>query len=189
MNLKKRTTALIAMAALAVPVVAYAGGKYKSIKESEVTVRGKATPGPIPWDLSAKNAVTIVDDGTTIKLKLDGHKLDSMIPGRQGHTMKYVFHKGETGKEKRTIEVAVTHEALNKALASKASTVKATAQFSNGPVVPIDITGLSVSSETAKGVIKVSREKLGITEKICIETLKICVEDQLTIEAEITYSK
>ena len=188
MNLKNRTTALIAVAALAVPVLAYAGGKYKS-KDSSVTVRGTAHPGNIKWDLAAKNAVTVEDDGTTIKLKLDGHKLDSSIPGRKDHTMKYVFHVGETGKEKKTVEIAVTHEALDKAIADKASSVAATAKFSSGPVTPVKIEKLSVSGDTAKGVINVSRKALGVSEEICIPLLKICVDDPLTIEAEIKYTK
>jgi hypothetical protein len=188
MNLKNRTTALIAVAALAVPVLAYAGGKYKSAKDSSVTVRGTAHPGNIKWDLKADKAVTIDDDGTTIKLKLDGHKLDSGIPGRRGHTMEHVFFQGVKGKEKRTIEVAVTHEALDKAIAAKASSVAATARLSNGPVVPIKIEQLSVSGDKAKGVINVSRKALGIDE-ICIKLLKICVDDPLTVEASIDYTK
>jgi hypothetical protein len=190
MKLKNRLIAAVATAALAVPVIAYAAGKVKATG-STVTVNGTATPGNIKWDLTAKNAVTVTDDGTTIKLALDGHKFDSSVPGRRGHTMEYVFHQGDKGgkKEKRTIEVTVTHEALDKAVASKAKSIPATAKFSYGPATPVTIENWSLSDSTAKGTITVSRKALGIDEEICIPIMKICVEDKLTLDAKIDLAK
>ena len=176
MMLKNRLTALIAVAALAVPTVVYAHGKF-SKKGSDSVVSVKAFAPLISFDAVAKdNAITIDDDGATIKVSIDGHKMSTDSELRDKHMKKQVFGKG------KTIVLSVTHADL---AAAKGGEVKGTLKFSDKPSIPITIKGVSVKDGTVTGNFKTTRTALQIPEA-CMEPIgKPCVEDKLEVTATL----
>lgn len=183
MMLKNRLTALIAAASIAIPALAYAGGKYSKSAGSTVKIYGTASDGKVSWDTTAgDDAITLNDDGNVIKVLLNGHKLKSNSSMRDDHMREHVFKVGKKG-EKKTIELAVTHEALDKGLPS--GKVDGTVKFSDGPAVPVTITKVKSSKGVFHGELSVNATKLGV-EKVCIKVINVCVDDTLKIVADIS---
>lgn len=182
MMLKNRLTALIAVVALAVPTVVYARGKF-SKKGSDSVVTVAATAPGVSFNAVGKNdAITIEDDGTTIKVLVDGHKLKTDSDLRDKHMKKQVFGKG------KTIALTVTHADLDAGLA-KGGNVKGSLKFSDKPAINITIDGASVKDGVVKGHFKVTRSQLGIPEA-CLEPVGIpCVHEGLEVNATLKVSE
>ena len=181
MKLKNRLTALVAVAAIAVPAVVYAHGKFskKGGSDSVVSVKGFA-PG-ISFDAVAKdNAISIDDDGSTIKVSIDGHKMSTDSELRDKHMKKQVFGKG------KTIVLSVTHADLD---AMKGGKVKGSLKFSDKPAASVTIEGVSIKDGVVKGNFKTTRSALQIPEA-CMEPVGIpCVKDELEVTATLKVSQ
>jgi polyisoprenoid-binding protein YceI len=183
MMLKNRLTAFAAVAAIAVPALAFAAAKYSKApdviaekKFSSIAIVGTA-PGVSFTATADSNNINVDDDGTVIKVSIDGTKLKTGMGLRDEHMRKQVFGKG------KTVVLTVTHADLDAGL--KSHKVKGTLKFSDKPAKPITITDVSLSGGVVKGKISTSRSELGIPEA-CMPPVNVpCVKDPLEVDATI----
>lgn len=181
MMLKNRLTALVAVAAVAVPAIALAAAKYSKAPDTKdhasfVNILGTA-PGVSFTAKADSSNIKVEDDGTVIKVSIDGTKLQTGMKLRDDHMKSQVFAKG------KTVVLSVTHADLDAGL--KSGSVKGTLKFSNKEAKPIVIKGASLSGGVVKGKISTSRSALGIPEA-CMPPVNVpCVKDPLEVDASI----
>ena len=182
MMLKNRLTALVAVAAIAVPAVVYAAGKFSKVsgKGSVVNITGHA-PAVNFTAVASDDAITVEDDGTTIKVSINGHKMKTGSDLRDEHMRGQVFAKG------KTVALSVTHADLDAGL--KSGKVKGSLKFSDKPPASITIEGVTLKDGVVKGKFATKRSALQIPEA-CMPPIKApCTKDELEVEATIYVSQ
>ena len=178
MMLKNRLTALAAVAAIAIPALAFAAAKYSKVDHTDnaVKILGKA-PGVSFTAVAGSDNIKIDDDGTVIKVSIDGTKLKTGMDLRDEHMRKQVFGKG------KTIVLTVTHADLDAGL--KSHKVKGTLKFSDKPEKAITIKDVSLKDGVVTGKISTTRSELGIPEA-CMPPVNVpCVKEELEVDATI----
>lgn len=176
MMLKNRLTALVAVAAIAVPAVVYAAGKFSKVADGKNYIHIKGTAPAVKFTaIASDDAITVEDDGTNIKVSINGHLLKTGSEKRDTHMKEQVFAKG------KTVALTVTHADLDAGLPK--GEVKGTLKFSDKPSIPIVIKGAKLSNGVVEGNFETRRDKLGIPEA-CVPIIKTpCVDQELKVEA------
>lgn len=178
MKLKNRLTTLVAVAAIAVPALAFAAAKYSKAdgKGSVVNIKGFA-PGVSFVAVAKDNGINVKDDGTTITVSVDGHKLKTGMDLRDEHMRKQLFANGHT------IALSVTHADLEAGL--KSHKVKGSLKFSDKPATSVTVEGVSLKDGAVTGHFKTTRSALKIPEA-CMPPVNVpCVKDDLEVDATI----
>ena len=181
MMLKNRLTALVAVAAIAVPALALAASKYSKVdgKGSHIDIGCKAV-GLSFTAKAGEGNIKVEDDGTVIKVTLvDGNKLKTENDGRDKHMREKIFAKVKSS----TVVLTVTHADLDAGL--KSGNVKASLKFADKPTKSVTIKNASLSNGVAKGTISTKRSELGVPEACFIESVGPCVKDELEVDAAI----
>jgi hypothetical protein len=182
MMLKNRLTALVAVAAIAVPAVVFAAGKFSKVsgKGSVIKITGHAPA--VQFDaIASDNAITVDDDGTTIKVSINGHLLKTGSDLRDTHMKEQVFAKG------KTVVLSVTHADLDAGLPK--GKVKGTLKFSDKPSASIVINEAKVSGGVVTGKFSTTRDALQIPEA-CVPKVKFpCTTQPLEVDATIYVSQ
>jgi hypothetical protein len=176
MMLKNRLTALVAVAAIAVPAVVYAAGKFSKVADAKnhISITGHA-PAVNFVAKASDNAITVEDDGTNIKVSIDGHKLKTDSDLRDKHMKEQVFAKG------KTVALTVTHADLDAGLPK--GEVKGMLKFSDKPSIPIVIKGAKLSNGVVEGNFATTRKALGVPEA-CVPIIKTpCTTEPLEVVA------
>ena len=178
--LKNRLTALVAVAAIAVPALALAASKYSKVdsKDNFISIGCKAIGVTFAAKADSSN-IKVEDDGTVIKVTIpDGSKLKTDNDGRDDHMKKKIF----TGSDK-SIVLTVTHADLDSGL--KSGNVKASLKFSDKPAKPVTITEAKLDKGVATGNISTKRSVLGVPEACFAPVVGPCVKDELEVKASI----
>ena len=180
MMLKNRLTALVTVAAIAVPALALAASKYsKADGDSYVHVGCKAVGLSFTAKANPSN-IKVEDDGTVIKVTLvDGNKLKTDNDGRDKHMREKIFAKVKSP----TVVLTVTHADLDAGL--KSGNVKASLKFADKPTKSVTIKDAKLANGIATGKISTKRSELGVPEACFIDGVGPCVKDELEVDASI----